>query len=1154
MLRFNKLRLSGFKSFVDPTDLHIDNGLTGIVGPNGCGKSNLVEALRWVMGETSARQMRGAGMEDVIFSGTATRPARNVAEVSLILDNSDRAAPATFNDREDLEVVRRIEREKGSNYKVNSREVRARDVQLLFADNATGARSAAMVSQGGIGAVIGAKPTERRALLEEAAGIAGLRGRRHEAELRLRGAESNLERLDDILTTLDVQFANLKKQSRQATRYRNLSDHIRKAEATLFHLRWRNAVRELGETEDLFRDAEDRAMELAQTAARASAERTRVAEGLPTRRRAEAEAAEALRRHIVAGEGLNEEERRVEAARRDKRERLSQLDADEAREKALARDAEAAILRFNEEARAIAAESEGADAAREDAARALETANGTVREMDAEVSELTTRIAGMEARRNGLARRIEDLGRRVANLTNRFQDLLAHKARAESEAPGSDEILTAEKTAAETKQVLRTARATAETAETERIEAQENGTEFERAATEARSTVDKLETEEHTLAKLLDDPDSELFPKLIDAIAVQHGYEMALGAALGEDLSAPADEPAPIHWRTLPPLDAPPALPDGAKPLSSVVRAPSALARRLSQIGVVETDGEGRRLCGALAVGQRLVGRDGALWRWDGFTVAAGAKTATAMRLEQRNRLVEIRSGIAAARTQFQAARRAADQAREIAKIKSETERAAREAAREAAQTSEAATDALNTLKHRSAELSSKLAATTEQAASARDDLEEARKRKTETEEELRGLPDIDAVKATLKRDRAILDERRRIQVERRADFDGLERAAADRERRLGSARIELKSWSERAEGAKSRIEELATRREILIKELNHLSAAPARIAEKRQTLLSIIEKSENRRKEKADALQTAENLLREAETAMRRAERELGQARENRIRSEGAVEQARRARESIRERVAEKLDCAPDDLFPMTGLNEDSELPEPEAVERKLARLNRERETMGPVNLRAEREAAEMNERLEGLRTEREDLTLAIEKLRKGIAELNRESRDRLLASFAKVDGRFQELFTRLFGGGKAMLKLTDAEDPLETGLEIMASPPGKRMQRLSLLSGGEQALTALSLLFAVFQTNPAPICVLDEVDAPLDDANVDRFCAMLEEMANSGIARFLVITHHRMTMSRMERLFGVTMSERGVSRLVSVDLERAEELRATP
>ncbi|MCH6589275.1 MAG: chromosome partitioning protein ParA, partial [Proteobacteria bacterium] len=455
--------------------------------------------------------------------------------------------------------------------------------------------------------------------------------------------------------------------------------------------------------------------------------------------------------------------------------------------------------------------------------------------------------------------------------------------------------------------------------------------------------------------------------------------------------------------------------------------------------------------------------------------------------------------------------------------------------------------------KERAADHASRLAALTQTAADVDAELKVAEVRAREAGEALDALPEADAARRQVDGLRAELARSRAVQAECRSAHDTLIHAAEERRHRLEDMVGEVESWRRRIDDATRQIERLEERRRAAAAAADLLSAAPEEVAEKRRRLLSALESAEAKRAAAADRLAETETRVAEAERILRAAEADLRDARERRVRAEGLVEQAEQACTSLTQRIAERLECAPDRLREMAGLAEDAELPDMEAVERRVERLHRERETMGPVNLRAEQEAGELKEQMDSLDTERADLIKAIEKLRRGINELNREGRERLLASFKEVDQHFRELFVRLFGGGRAHLALTESDDPLEAGLEILASPPGKRLQALSLLSGGEQALTAIALLFAVFLTNPAPICVLDEADAPLDDANVDRFCTLLEEMAASGQTNFLIITHHRMTMARMDRLFGVTMGERGVSQLVSVDLRQAEELRAT-
>jgi chromosome segregation protein len=1150
MLSFNKLRLSGFKSFVDGAVMLIEPGLTGIVGPNGCGKSNLVEALRWVMGETSAKRMRGNGMDDVIFAGATGRAARNIAEVILNLDNSQRTAPAHFNDSDELEICRRIEREKGSQYQINGQEVRAKDVQLLFADTATGARSTALVSQGSISAIIADKPMERRKLLEEAAGITGLHSRRHEAELRLGGAETNLERLDDVLDTLDVQIGSLKKQARQATRYRNISDHIRKAEATFYHLRWLAAESGLADARREMEEAEAIVAELTRQAAGKTARQAEAAALLPELRQREAAAAAELQRLLMARDGLDAEEQRVDKASRECRARLQQITADRQREETLAADAEAARRRLAEESRDIHSAAEGGIDACNEAAEKLSRAKAESEALEKRTNALTARIAADAARRTGLQAAIDEQKDRRLRLSARAHEISQDRAALEAET-GGEEALDAVAGAMErAREALNAARRVAESTEAARQGATEESAHASKARDDSRALSTNLEAEEKALSEVLELADADIWPPLIDAVQVEPGYETALGAALGDDLNAPADEQAKIHWRTLEPLASPPPLPSIAEPLSRYVSGPEALDRRLLQVGLVADEETGNRLAAELNQGQRLVSRDGALWRWDGFTVGTDAPTAAAARLKQMRRLREVRNLLTGAGAALTAAEETAATARKKLGQAETAEHAARNALRQADADYARARDARTEAKERTAAGISRLKALKETAESLSADLEEADAKAGRAAAELATLPDPALCAGEMDELRRRLDVSRDALTERWTENHLLIRAAGERQRRLEDIEGELATWGNRANDAARQLQQLDDRRRRASANLARLADAPAEIAGKRSRLLNLVEDAEKVRFEAADALAGAENREREAAKALREAESDLAAGREQRIRAEGLVEQARQACNDVAERVRDKLDCGTEDLFAVAGLKEGKELPELEAVERRVERLHRERDTMGPVNLRAEQEMRELAEQVDTMRSERDDLIKAVEKLRQGISQLNREGRQRLLASFEKVDQCFQDLFVRLFGGGQAYLQLTESDDPLEAGLEIMARPPGKKLQMLSLLSGGEQALTALALLFSVFLTNPAPICVLDEVDAPLDDANVDRLCTLIDEIAHTGGTRFIVATHHRMTMARMDRLFGVTMPERGVSQLVSVDLRKAEYL----
>ncbi len=1165
-MHFAKLRLSGFKSFVDPTELAIEPGMTGIVGPNGCGKSNLVEALRWAMGENSAKRMRGGEMDDVIFGGTGARPARNVAEVALALDNAERNAPKPYDEVSEIEIVRRIERGTGSDYRINGREVRARDVQLLFADAATGAHSAALVSQGRIGAIINAKPSERRMLLEEASGITGLHSRRHEAELRLKAAESNLTRLDDVLRALETQLDGLRKQARQASRYRRLSDHIRRAEAVLLHLRWQQAVAEHQAAAARLNAIEIEVADRTAVALAAERKRAEFADQLPGLRHTEVSTSAELQRLLLARQALEDEERRIAAALEAATARLEQMGADLAREEALAADARAALEQLESESTALRSAQAEEGAAQDEAATMLSAITEEVATHESELTRLTEQIAADEAQRASLKRRGAEAAERLARLGDR-RHAIAHEietVEAEQVAAAiTDEaaaaVLQAEAEVARTREAAETAEAALRRAQEEEAAA--------RTPKEAAETLRaKLNTERHALAELLAAMGDKRFSPVLDAVKVESGFEAALGAALGDDLTAPLDSAAPSHWFALGDYTVPQALPDGVEPLSAHVMGPLALARRLAQIGVVADHDAGEHLQSDLKPGQRLVSRDGGLWRWDGFRRMAGTPTAAAQRLRQRNRIAELDGLLTLAESDLGHCVAALQHAQAAVRRSGDDERAAREAAREALGTLAKARDRETELARASAGVTSRLAALNEASERLGHDLAETEASAKAADEALAALPDPTQARGEAADLRNLLVERRAVQLQQQGEHDRLRREAAARRERLATIETELRSWRGREEAAGKQQATLLARRDDLAREIDDLTRRPAEIAAQRERLAETIAESTTKRNDAADALAVGETGLAEAERELKTAETALGAAREERVRCEGVRDQALQNETMLAAHIKERLDCAPEAVLAAVGVEPGEEMPSQDDAQGRFERLTRERDNMGPVNLVAESEAAEIEERLAGLVREREDLTGAIARLRQGISALNREGRERLLAAFTQVNEHFTELFVRLFGGGRAYLKLDRAApaegegaegdesgDPLEAGLEIYASPPGKKLQTLSLLSGGEQALTALALLFAVFLTNPAPICVLDEVDAPLDDANVDRFCRLVEEISETAQTRFLIITHHRLTMSRVHRLFGVTMAEQGVSQLVSVDLQEAEELRQT-
>jgi chromosome segregation protein len=1143
-VRVKRLKLSGFKSFVEPAELRVEDGLTGIVGPNGCGKSNVLEAIRWVMGESSPKSMRGAGMDDVIFAGTALRPARDFAEVTMLVEREggDSEGEVQVAPMGEVEVTRRIERGAGSAYRVNGRDVRQKDVALLFADAATGAHSPALVSQGKISAVIAAKPTERRLMLEEAAGIAGLHVRRKDAEQKLRATEANLVRLDEILADMALREGALRRQARAAERYRKLSDQIKVAEARLVFARWREAA-EAAEAARAEAETAAAAVETAAEAQRAAAawQNEAAAALASSRKAAEAarEAASALGHKLAA----------LRAERDGVRRRIAELDerrrtlaADRHREEALKADAAAATLRLEEELAAIAARLAEAESRRgtidvrtieqEDAARAAETALGKARAVQAaEQAEARVAEAALQAARQKLDRAEAE----AARIAEQAAEL------------GGDADLTA------TLQAARTRREQAETAlegaaaqiaEAEagrqRAAAARDGAESEAAS--ARAALAALQSEAKALLKAVETSGGD---RAINHIKAAPGYERALAAALGEDLDAALDGDGPRRWTGAAPLPGDPALPAGTTALAGHVEAPPALLRRLQQIAVAKSDaGE------ALAVGQRLVTLDGRLRRWDGY-VATGMGAAAAERLIRVNRLAEIETAMPAAAATLDAAEAAAaearaemERARDAADAGRRAEAEASIAIREAGRAEDQAGVELEWLELRRGGLA-------ERAALAGADLADAQTALAEAESVAGVLPDAAATEALVADLRAEAERSQAALAEIRAEAATYARAVGADRQRGEAARKEQGDWRTRAAEAETRHAEFGRRIADAETEAQRLAEAPEALDAQIEALTGEAGAAAEAAEAAAAHERAGEEALKETEAKLALAGEAQASAREARAGAAARAEAQDSRRVEMARISGEKFECPPPLLPEKIGFDEGKIAP----VAQESAQLERQmqdRERIGPVNLVAESELNELEESRLASQAEREELGVAIHRLRGSIGSLNREGRARLLTAFQEVDRHFRSLFTTLFEGGQAHLELVESDDPLEAGLEIMAQPPGKRLSALTLLSGGEQALTAIALIFALFLTNPAPICVLDEVDAPLDDANIERFCDLLDRMTGETDTRYLIVTHNAVTMSRMHRLFGVTMIEKGVSRLVSVDLGGAERLLA--
>ena len=1124
-MRFKRLRLTGFKSFVEPAEIRIEPGLTGVVGPNGCGKSNLLEALRWVMGEGSPRSLRGGGMDDVIFAGTATRPARDFAEVALLLED----AAGTEH-----EVSRRIDRGEGSTYRIDGRDVRQKDVALLFADAATGAHSPALVSQGRIAAVIAARPAERRQMLEEAAGIAGLHVRRKDAEQKLRATEVNLERLDEILGQQEQRANSLRRQARAAARYTALSGEIRLAEARLLHARWTDA----SVAADAAAAATDAASIVVErlTGEREAAQGAQAgATALAARCRDEAGA---QRDEVQAlAHGLATDRAALDAARRRLAELArsrTQLAAEFAREEALQAEAASARKALAKEIEAIAARVAAAQARAAQDPDRLATAQVDAREAESALAELLARTATRVAQQRLATAGVESARAQLARLDDEARHLAATRDRLDEEAElvlRRDRAAQAATAAARDLSAAQAALLTFEGAEAAAAAARE-------AAMARRGDAHALHAAARSEADALAaDAKRTSDDGLLAQLTVAPGFEAAVAAALGDDLAAPLGADGPSGWTGSESGEPDPSLAPGLVPLAAHVTAPPELARRLAQIGVAEHD-EGQ----PLAPGQRLVTRAGEMRRWDGFfTRDTGA--AAAQRLRRANRRLALKAALldlAAALHEAGLVLAAAEQAqaksgKKVAAARQavgEAQAALRHAQGEAGEASAALDRQARqraALDHRLAELLPLLAAARDAFASA-----EA----AATAPDIAGSDDRAVTSA-----RALADTNGRALAALRADLAESARAlVSDRARQLAATR-EQSAWAERVEAATHRSVDCRARLAAVEEETAALAGEPDRLAARVGAAERNIDGAALRKAISLAAERRADEALAAATVALHEVGEHLAAARESRAAASARAEAQAARRAEIASLSGERFSCPPA-LLPQRFDFDPARTTEPATASAALDRLTAERERIGPVNLVAERELGELDRQNAEDRGGRSELAQAVARLRGSIANLNREGRARLLAAFEAVDRHFRSLFSTLFEGGQAHLSLVDSDDPLEAGLEIMAQPPGKRLAALSLLSGGEQALTAAALIFALFLTRPAPICVLDEVDAPLDDANVERFCDLLARMTRETATRYLVVTHNAVTMSRMDRLYGVTMIERGVSRLVSVNL----------
>jgi chromosome segregation protein len=1144
LLQIKSLRISGFKSFSDTVEMQIEPGLTGLVGPNGCGKSNVIEALRWVMGETSAKQIRGVEMDDVIFAGSSGRPSRSVAEVVVEMENGGPGVALPVGvDAEGICVSRRIERGRGSVFRVNGKEVRARDVHFLFADSATGARSAALVTQGQVAQLIAAKPAERRGLLEEAAGTIGLQGRRHEADLRLRAAEDNLQRLEDVLATLDVQRQHLEKQVRQAQRFEKTSAKIRGLEISIFNSKRRLAQEAIEEAGARLRAAEHDLEQANGDARSASSRHAEAQKSLPTLRRAHDDAVAVVQRLHSERDLLEYEAQRALHASDAAQRLLDQIAADLARERGLGTDALAALDTLSAEKERLENGRSGEGSTLCAARMTLEEATARADALDAEVLTRAQHVAAQRERRTALERSRTRRANDVRRLAMHREELERQQRAAATEAEQTPNVQAAQLDVEAAENLVKTIRLALQDAEAERARLAKQEVHAAAVVRAAEGALVRLEAEKEALQDVLGSVSVAPSTTLLDELSVQPGLELALAAAVGAELFSDGDQSALSYWRTLPPYADRAPLPDSTTPLIDMVSGPDFLARRLGQTALLDEAQAGECLQPMLLPGQRMVDRRGALWCWDGVVRSADAEMPASVHMRRRARLAEVKSlSAAAGESRDLAATQHLGLSRALADV-TVKEAHLRTAHRQAEDTLARARKSLAEAVNGRTRIESRIIVLSEAQAALEQEYAAALADAGTLDREFAHLDENAVDQQPLHELQDELAGARGVQNEARERVEAAVRAIAGRAERLIAIKADMVSWSNRLKIIERQTQELEHRRDATSEEAASAITLSVELAQRRTTISNAISHAEAALLVARNELAAGEAAVSDAEQTLRTIERAVAAARERLVRAEVQQDKAEEAARAIHSIGEHNWDAGPDWLTKST--------PQPmssadlAAAEQQLLDLRRQRDVMGPVNLRARQEAELIDTQVGDLRLQHDDLLRAVEKLRRAVGELEREGRERLRDAFVAIHQHFQDLFCRLFGGGSAKLSLIDTEDHLATGIEIMASPPGKKLQLISLLSGGEQTLTALALRFALFLVRPAPICILDEVDAALDDANVDRFCTLLDDVSRCG-TRFIIVTHHRLTMARMHRLFGVTMPEQGVSRLVSVDFVR--------
>ncbi len=1133
-MKITGFRINGFKSFADPAEFLIAPGMTGIVGPNGCGKSNVIESFRWSMGETSAKSMRADGMDDVIFSGTDIRAPKGYCEVVTVIDNAERTAPVEFNDADILEVSRRLDRGDGSSYKVNGKAVKAKDVRVLYKDAGLGSSSSALVSQGKVAAIISAKPLDRKQVLEEAAGVTGIASRRHEADLRLRATEQNLEQAESLEKGLGEQQASLRRQARQAKFRQEVDDLIRAAEATAFLVRWRAAEGKIVATRKEHEELEVVIKDLMTSHIRLQVEleatKSKTAPIIKARTDAEMN-------HALATAKLESLKKEFESTKR----QLSALEKTIAR---TASDLQKSRQEIGDSAEeyenlkdelALALDDKEYDAVLlEEANIALLEIQEVFEQISNQLNEKSSLIAGVRVEWQAANKAVDDVVRRldaarikVASNREKIDEL---KSQLEA-MPGVLDVING------LQQDAAAARAGLDQAE-ERLRQASIAFNDEQAKKNSQETMlSVLESELKAIQASLSTSGS-----LIADVTVRPGYEVAFAAAMGSDVEASIGDVSGKTWLGSGLFGSAPA---HTVTILDFVAVPDELRAALSVVGVLENIDLLDQAVSQLKQGQSVVTLDGLRYRWDGFrSPADDIQAENLRRLTRRNQLIDL---VSAARKHIEI------QAAALHKADADLQGAKAEEA-DLRRSLEMLHKQIELERQRAAEqeqqrmtLQSRLVSHSELLLEAENDVRALEVDHETLTAERQTLPVLDALERELKTIRERHQASQRNFDDKRLQVEKVKRDADVRIARIQAIEQKIMDFDKRIIVARQYVAELEERGREHEQEQDEIKAALERYPEDEAIASEALEEYAELLVKTATDARACEEEIERVSSRVRQEEEKLSHHREDRARIVAEMKAAQEAASELMREIDERLGVSPDRLELIAGLEGGTALPSPDVCEGRLQSLLRRRDSIGVVNPLAEEQLKEVEEKLGKANAAREELRQTVRRLRDQIAEFDRERRERLLEAFSAIDGHFRELFTRVFGGGRAFLKLSGSEDALEAGLEIYVSPPGKNLQTMSLLSGGEQAMTALALIFAAFLIRPAPVCVLDEVDAALDDANIDRLCTLVEELAGEQ-TRFLVITHRALTMSRCDRLYGVTMAEKGVSKLTTLDMSEAE------